>query len=453
MQDSRTFFTEVHPAVVFAVSFGVTFFFVAVCCLSFRKRYAPAQTAWCGDQLQQTPFQLVAEPDWKLESAEAPARLHIIWELDEVKVKTFLEVDPAPKAMPGAVGDDDAACASGASPHGNLQPSPRPLPSPRQEGRLVPLYMPNEPVEYFSTTHAVWTLGLLGVRINVSRFSRLRQLVYSVRLRGTTQARHNVQPEMLRRPLRAGESVEAYSPNKNIWLRAKVVKQIRSPMMLSQFEITLVDGSARRSQKLAVDSTQLRRYFPPGSRVLVYREATSKWEPAEVLEATEGDDALSKIPSSFAPGELNPVPRLQPANNEEEVPTESRVRATLKHPAMGVRRPDGRALDCWVRVPVRAAVDGAQPEFVPSYLVRMEVEAAAGPASHALVDWLSSKNPVGFTWQASESGSEAAELTLPATLRMGAHGARVGPRLSQETLRYLAQTTMPAAPIQNVSMV
>jgi len=181
---------------------------------------------------------------------------------------------------------------------------------------VEPLMADGQAVEYFSKTHRIWMLGRLEVLTLPGTLLEPPQVTYSVHLKvGVVgqATRRRVPLSAFRRPLKPGESVEIFSRSGGgQWLPAVVES---SPLGLDSIvdHVYTVRLSGNRSRKELrvfhrVPPERLRRRFPMGSQVLLYKGPACGWVPA-VVELGHVSSVLESVAGPAANILVNEAPR------------------------------------------------------------------------------------------------------------------------------------------------
>jgi hypothetical protein len=171
---------------------------------------------------------------------------------------------------------------------------------------LISIYGDGDSVEYFSLRNQQWLIGTVRVT------AKGHEVRYDVQLPRGGHRRINVALDLLRPPLISGERVECgpLTPIVNgivdvgadpQWQRGIVKNPEFSRATITDYLVMLEGGRGSAT----VPSAQVRRHFPPGAFVQVYRGATQGWTDAEVLggfHVREYDraDVEAEVPSIAA---------------------------------------------------------------------------------------------------------------------------------------------------------
>mmetsp|Transcript_816 Transcript_816/g.1791 ORF Transcript_816/g.1791 Transcript_816/m.1791 type:complete len:448 (+) Transcript_816:119-1462(+) len=200
-------------------------------------------------------------------------------------------------------------------------------------------YFSGEVVEYYSRSLGTWLPSQIFVE---SRGPGQDPLLFAHILVDGSQ-RHDVCLELLRLPLKEGEPCEVFSPRLWRWLEAVVVRSPHAhPGLAGQklggaYCVSLLEDCGGEAY---VPASRLRRRFPEGSPVSVYRGLPTGWIDAVVTSSLGRSDLQPGSTSCADP----PSPRPS-----EEVD----VQQFLPAPVL----PDGATLDFWTDILV--SVEGS----------------------------------------------------------------------------------------------
>lgn len=191
----------------------------------------------------------------------------------------------APRGLPRGVARDPTAC-----PEALAAAAAREAARAALRAQALPAYEDGEPVEYFSQSHSRWIAG--RVHSDVLQGDRLG-LTYSVSIktRSRTQLREHVGLDELRAPFRAEDLVEVYfAEDGGMWAPAVVDGEqgVHSWTAAHGYRVSLCrDGRREASQRIS--AVRLRRRFPEGFLVQLYRGPTVGWVAAVVDRTAELD--------------------------------------------------------------------------------------------------------------------------------------------------------------------
>lgn len=234
-----------------------------------------------------------------------------------------------------------------------------------------PAYEDGQRIEYFSVTHQLWMTGTLHVEVHINEENaRESYICYSVGL-ANGQLREDVGFDVLRSPFAPGELVELCSGQKGQLRLAAVIApdQPIAPSMLGHR--VLLEGTIQSFDHIPL--LRLKRRFPAGRHIEVYRGASTGWQMAKVHQIASADGckadmlhAPSANESTLVHADLrfcslvqNPQRKL---DSRQDVP----VSAEQYHPA-------AVGSGIWTLVPICevTAEEDATPDYVPSYLLRL----------------------------------------------------------------------------------
>lgn len=240
-------------------------------------------------------------------------------------------------------------------------------PKPEHSGKKF-AYSEGQRVEYYSKTNGMWLHAYCAVDWNADT----QKAMYSVRMRGSNQRRSGIGYELLRQPLQKGEPCEVFSVKDGWWLVATTTGIANGAVPGYEVLFSQLEGSPPTTSM--VSAAIVRRRFPSGSRLVVYRDVERGWEEATAQEPADADEETG-MAVTWAP-EDGPTPPDQLAFGPALMgPTPSTFSQATIAPAgsqafKGPRKPNGSPLDCWFMVPVKAK-GSTKRELLPSYLVRL----------------------------------------------------------------------------------
>eukprot|EP00928_Gymnodinium_smaydae_P066832 TRINITY_DN49797_c0_g1_i1.p1 TRINITY_DN49797_c0_g1~~TRINITY_DN49797_c0_g1_i1.p1 ORF type:complete len:602 (+),score=43.30 TRINITY_DN49797_c0_g1_i1:53-1807(+) len=258
-------------------------------------------------------------------------------------------------------------------------------------------------VEYYSSTRRQWLLATLEVdeqggneedMAHIDDDGAFTDAAYHVRVFQTSQVRRHIPLDMLRPPLQDAELVEVYSRRYGRWLPASIVgRPPRGPHR--NYKALLLEAELPELQ-LTVPATRVRRRFPAGCSVHVYRGPPAGWVAAIVHSDVLSAPDEPPVPlSAYSPGgarSLRADMRATPAasarsdgdgsadDRESLAGSLAEDRAsTIGTVCFG---DDDVLLHPWVEVPIYhesfdhwldPPVEEPAPEWVPSYLLRLQM--------------------------------------------------------------------------------
>jgi len=302
-------------------------------------------------------------------------------------------------------------------------------------------YVDGQRVEYYSKSNSMWLYGDVCAEIS----KKTGKPMYSVSVRGSGQRRRGITFEFLRFPLQEGEPCEVFSMRDEWWVSATVLGS--STGIVPAYEVQINDALDGETTVSMVSAALVRRSFPAGSRLLVYRDASRGWVDAVALEPGQ-EDIDEEQPQSWAPedGPFGGNSMLD-FGGALEGPTLSTLSQATICPsgipkAKGPKKADGSSLDCWFMVPIRegpkalmevAANDTTDRELVPSYLVRVnplyleETRASAIVRQSLLMESLeeqeisarANSRQAPLRQDAKDDGEETQEVPHPQDIRGG----------------------------------
>lgn len=250
--------------------------------------------------------------------------------------------------------------------------------SPTRKSDTHFAFQDGEQVEFYSRTHGLWLHAAVGTEI----CSQSGAPQYNVTLRGSKQRRRGVGLELLRMPLQIGECCEVFSIRDEWWSLGKVVGS--SNGVVPGYEVLFSDLDGHGPMVSMVSAAVVRRVFPVGSRLLVYKGVVRGWVKAVATPPDELDE-----PVSWAP-EDGPDPQgifgfgAAVGGATPSTLSQQTIAPGSSAASRGPKRSDGSALDCLFMLPIREVASGAEicigdceREFMPSYLVRLQPDTIA----------------------------------------------------------------------------
>jgi len=253
-------------------------------------------------------------------------------------------------------------------------------------------YLDGAMVEYYSSTHCRWLKGQVSLDVARNKAGRYH-LSYDVKLEGVSKPRRDVALDMIRLPVEEDEDVVVFLLCQGgVWTPGKVVKRQRGRKANFSYSVQLNDG-----QTLQVPPAQVRRTFPAGSSVEIWRPQRG-WVPAVVME----DSSELHFPrplSKWSPAPPREESLATPRSSASESPRalgqpQSPRRRSVKDQlpkspralqSMWMASNDWtKALHPWIMIPVREGREKdwtkahyALIEEVPLYLIRWPSAALA----------------------------------------------------------------------------
>jgi hypothetical protein len=224
-----------------------------------------------------------------------------------------------------------------------------------KEYGLIPIMEEDSRIEYYSSANATWMLGKLQVKV----VDQLR-LYYQVTLPRVNQTRQDVLLDGFRSPFTRAEPIDVFfQHNQGVWIPGFIDGKPRSGATTIGYRISLESNGGVLDR---VPPGRLRRRFPGGCRANVYRGTKVGWVQAVVHSLADAN-----IDSSAAP--LLPLGPRSPGGDDD---------------AQGE---GSNASRYWFNVPIieepiRSGMKGkVDPEWVPSYLVRLMGHGPDDPSS------------------------------------------------------------------------
>jgi hypothetical protein len=218
-----------------------------------------------------------------------------------------------------------------------------------KEHDMTPIMEGESRIEYYSTNNAQWILATLQVKLVLQQINDVdwRSLSYQVTLPRTGQTREDVMIDCFRSPFLRAEPVDIFSRRDGgVWIPGFICGEPAPGAVTLGYSISLEDDGEILNNILP---GRLRRRFPPGCPVKVYRGPEVGWVQAVVPSQAETDSLA--IGRSAAP--LLPLGPRSPGDD------------------------DTHATKYWVNVPIikepaQLGMDGnVDPEWVPSYRVML----------------------------------------------------------------------------------
>lgn len=232
-----------------------------------------------------------------------------------------------------------------------------------------PIYEDSERIEYFSVTHQLWMTGTLHVETRSGEGDPLESFIcYSVALTNG-QLREDVGLDVLRRPFAPGELVELSSGQKAGLRLAAVIAPDQSsiPSMLGYH--VFLDGTIQSFDRIPL--LRLKRRFPAGRYVEVYRGAQTGWQMAKVHAISSADGCKAEmLPAPPAPPLVHADLRFCSLVQNED---QRKLASPQDKPAPAEEnQPNTPGFGIWTLVPIcHTGAEDMEPEYVPSYLVRL----------------------------------------------------------------------------------
>lgn len=202
-------------------------------------------------------------------------------------------------------------------------------------------------MEYFSATHGRWLPGVVHIAVKQVPSSALLSddiIMYNIVIDGNrTQERQHVPLKSLRKPLFDTELVEVTSESqRSKWVPGMIYGRQSTMPAWSGYTVVLSEAGEENGANILenVPAANIRRRFPAGVPISVYKGCTIGWCDAVVHSSARADGCKAK-----------PVPGMSGPNKSPS----SRSKKANKSP--------------WVLVPVQTDDEG-HCEMVPSHLIR-----------------------------------------------------------------------------------
>jgi len=383
--------SSVVVAIVLVVLAGI--FSVVMCCqCCYKPTFGSiTYTSWRG-------FKGLTTYQVEQSNKAGDQRTHIVWRLDHRRAGRVLgrlqaQADHASTedfgavvAAPAAGGYDPEASPAGDSSAAD-DSSPRDVDMLRttasdmlvpagsenakevaewaSEEAVSPIMEPQTVVEYYSKTNSKWVTGRLKVQVLATGgFSRGQDSMvqYDVELSGArTQVRQEVPLWCMRPVFQEGETVEVFSRRNMQWARAVVAD--KPPVGGAQGNSVAVrmeeDGSVK-----TVATLRVRRRFPDGTMVKVYKGAAFGWTRGVIDHAAADGEAP---PIALAMGD--PITGALQSGASNVTGVSGGSGGSVSEDFFGVECP-------WCMVPFRELGEEGRIDsvWVPSYLVFEDME-------------------------------------------------------------------------------
>jgi hypothetical protein len=167
-----------------------------------------------------------------------------------------------------------------------------------------PAYDDGQHVEYFSCTHQQWVSATIHSEARPSTTSGQRfRVCNNVTLSHGGQSREDVGLDAVRAAFRPGEMVEVFSGRED-GIRLAAIIAAEQPRAASVVGYTI---QIERSGEVlsSIPSLRLKRRFPRGQEIEVYRGAQLGWQKAQVHHTASADGCAAEIlPAPAAPAGL-----------------------------------------------------------------------------------------------------------------------------------------------------
>merc|ERR1712129_457804 len=214
-------------------------------------------------------------------------------------------------------------------------------------------YEDGQRIEYFSATHKQWMSGTLHAEVCLSGgIDPQHYIRYHVTL-ANGQLREDVGLDVLRSPFGPNELVEL-SSGQQAGLRLAAVIATDQPLLPSRLGYCVVLNGAIQSST-NVPLLKLKRRFPRGRYIQVYRGSEIGWQMAKVHHSASSDGCKA---------EGLPLPALSAGAN-----------VFIAHitPRSNKAQSGASQVAIWTSVPIYdvSGEEDAKAEYVPSYLLRL----------------------------------------------------------------------------------
>jgi len=168
------------------------------------------------------------------------------------------------------------------------------------------LYQDGERVEYFSQTHQRWVMAKIKVEIHEGDDDNNLEPIVMYDVVMAHGIRHkNVQLDMLRPPFQHGELVELFSKrNGGSWLPGLIVGEQKAGATMSGYSVSLEDHDEVFQE---IPSMRLRRRYPPGLSVAVYRGPREGWNYDAIVHHSAAERGIGAVQIPYHRHEVSHV--------------------------------------------------------------------------------------------------------------------------------------------------
>lgn len=220
-------------------------------------------------------------------------------------------------------------------------------------------YKDGQCIEYFSATHKQWLNGTLCAEVCRSGgIGQQHYIRYHVTL-ANGQLREDVGLDVLRSPFGPHELVELSSGQQDgLRVAAAIASDQPAPLSRLGYRV-VVHGAIQSPTNVAL--LRLKRRFPRGRYIEVYRGSEIGWQMAKIHHSASSDGcdaATLPLPALAARADVLIsygiiTPRMSESSNEVQ--------------------PGAPQLAIWTSVPIcdSSGEEDEKPEYVPSYLLRL----------------------------------------------------------------------------------
>lgn len=337
-------------------------------------------------------------------NASPLAKTHVVWDLDIEAIQQRLES----RSTGASCSNDAIDLELGMSGHtpGDSAHASSDANSEERVAEIFPAYADGQSVEYFSHTHQQWMVGVVHVQSQGDGVHGTgATCIFNVRIHHRAQLRPDVALDSLRPSFKPGDLVEVYTRRYGgSCIPAVIAREQPTASTLVGYHVELEHEGMLKN----IPAYRLRRRFPAGSRVEVYRGIAQGWCAARVHGSAisadgcgaqevhvcrdaivaEAPDRVSSMATMGTAGSLPVVservdsratrtsqftgervdsratPTLLPPDIDEA--TGMGVVSDLRRQSEVISLPDRVAP--WTNVPLD--IGSGEPEWTPSYLLR-----------------------------------------------------------------------------------
>lgn len=226
-------------------------------------------------------------------------KVHVIWDIQrpDINVEALIETSTDEPSSEG-ISQSLQTLTGSTDIQEDLSVPPTPRTPAGPVSSLQPMFKDGEAVEYFSRQRGCWVPGT--VKNSFHRTPEgLWESAVNLRLDNRPLPLANVSLETLRAPLRTGDFVEVRSKG-GTWQQAEVCSvQGGGALFGHRYSVRLATGNAAPGAAAAaeggksvlerISSSNIRRRFPVGHPVEVYRGSALGWEQAIVAAEADGN--------------------------------------------------------------------------------------------------------------------------------------------------------------------
>lgn len=320
------------------------------CCFCFREVWLCCKDRSKGDKnLRDNRDVRVRYTVQSQRKTTVDGKVHVVWDISDADMESLLAAAPAGAAASGdiqrsgsTVGRDRFSSFFAGSPadrrsrkrsfwqrgttrlfRESTLVTESNAADPGVSEQLYPMFLDGQAVEYWSRQKRAWLPG--SVKTVLHKDSEGMQVVFHVRPHASQLWRANIPADCIRAQLRASEPVQVFTGGS--WKPGEVVsvEGVGAAFGL-RYNVELV-GAAPSDPLERVLSSQVRRRFPEGSSVEVYRDLRRGWETAVVCQEavdTGGPDQVAVQvdggPSELLESRLLRIPIAGPGATIEDSP-------------------------------------------------------------------------------------------------------------------------------------